>query len=180
MERAPLRRLALGCVLAVILSGPGGSAAFASRVSVGGVPQGDDICELLTKKRVRRVMGVAPVGSPIPGDDRCIWQTRPTRGQPVASVQLIAESLDDATKGYSDYLAALEGGTTAEYSLVKGLGDEAYAMRSVVTPAGSVDGLNVVKDDVVLELQWTSKPAKLGSRRYDAIVASMRKALDKL
>jgi hypothetical protein len=171
-HRAPLLRLALALVGAVILVGPI-APAFA-------VPRGDDICKLLTKKQVVRAMSLAPVGSPIPSDDQCVWQTRPTKGRPIATVQLTAESLDDATKRYPDYLTSLQEGTTAEYSPVSGLGDEAYAVRSVVTPAGTADGLNAVKDDVVLELQWTSKPAKVGSRRYEAIVASMRKALGKL
>jgi hypothetical protein len=181
MQRTRRRRLALGVLVAVMLLVGPGEFAFASPVS-GGVPRGDDICKLLTKKQVVRVLGRGQgrIGSPIPSDDACIWQTRPTKGRPVATVQLSAESLDDATEGYPDYLTALEEGTTAEYSPVSGLGDEAYAVRSVVTPGGSADGLNLVKDDVVLELEWTSEAAKTGSRRYDAIVASMRKALAKL
>ena len=178
MRRATQRRLAPGLLVAVILLAGAGAPAFASRVS-GEVPQGDDICKLLTKKQVRAI-SLAPVGSPFPSDDECIWQTRPTESRPLVSVQLTAQSLDDATEGYPDYFTALQEGTTAEYSPVSGLGDEAFVQRSVVAPTGSADGLNLVQDDVVLELEWTSKPVRLDSRRYDTIVASMRTALDKL
>ena len=178
MRRAPMSFSAISLLVVVLLLVGSGAVAFASRGS-NRVPMGDDICKLLTKKQVR-VISIAPVGSPFPSDDNCIWQTRPTESRPVFSVQLTVVSLDDATEGYPDYLTALEEGTTAEYAPVSGLGDEAYTVKSVVAPAASLDGLNVVNDNVVLELQWTSRPVKLESRRYDAIVKSMRKALDKV
>jgi hypothetical protein len=173
------KHLALGFLLAISLFVGLDAGAFASVVPVQ-VPEDDEICKLLTKRQVVKILGVSGVGPPIPGDGECVWQRRPRRGKPLVTARLTAESLDDATKGYPDYLTALQEGTTAEYSPVSELGDEAYAGRSVLAPAGSVDGLNVVEGSVVLELDWTSKPAQVGSRRYDAIVSSLRKALEKL
>ena len=173
------KHLALGLLLAISVVVSLDTGAFAS-VARGQVPEGDDICKLLTKKQIVKISGVSGVGPPIEGDDECIWQRRPTRDKPLVTVRLTAESLDDATKRYPDYLTALQEGTTAEYSPISELGDEAYAGRSVLTSAGSVDGVNVVEGSVVLELDWTSKPAQVGSRRYDAIVSSLRKAVEKL
>jgi hypothetical protein len=177
--RRDWKHLALGFFLAISLFVGLDAGAFASVVSVQ-VPEGDDICKLLTKKQVVKILGVSGVGPAIPGNDECIWQRRPTPGRPLVTARLTAESLDDATRGYPDYLTALQEGTTAEYSPVSELGDEAYAGRSVLAPADSVDGVNVVEGDVVLDLDWTSKPAQVGSRRYDAIISSLRKALRKL
>jgi len=60
-----------------------------------------------------------------------------------------------------------------------GLGDEAYAGKTVLVAEGAIDSLYAVTGDTVVELNWQSRqPVRVDSQLYDKVVKIMRGLLD--
>jgi hypothetical protein len=147
----------------------------------GDVPDPDEVCDLLTNKQVKTIMGAKPVGGPITADEGCSWETDPLDRANYRYVVLEVIPLADAIEGYPDYGTALDEGTTTLVTPVEGLGDEAYSTKSVLIAEGTIDGLNAVTGDVVVELSWqTSKPVEVDSSRYDKVVKILDGVLDEV
>jgi hypothetical protein len=167
----------MGLALVAVLSIA--AASFAGAAPTGG-PSPEDQCELLTSKQVVTIMGAKPVGEPTPDEAGCTWETDPAKRLEgnYSYVFLEVKSLDEATSGYPDYRSALESGTR-EILPIRGLGDQAFTGKTVLIPSGTVDSVNAVKDDTVVELNWQSeKPVKRGSDRYRKIVKIVRGLFD--
>ncbi len=149
--------------------------------AAAGVPDPDEVCDLLTDKQVKTIMGAKPFGSPIIEDEGCSWQSDPSNRAKYRYVNLAVIPLDDAIDGYPDYGTALDEGTTTLVTPVDDLGDEAYSTKSVLIPEGTLDGLNAVTGDTVVELRWQSKkPVEVDSKRYDNIVTIFDGVLDEV
>jgi hypothetical protein len=144
-------------------------------VPQAGVPSPDEVCKLLTTKQVVTIMGAKPFGRPTPDEQGCGWETDPTkRLEGYRYVVLEVKSLEEATRGYADYRSALEA-STREIRRIKGVGDQAFTGKTVLIAAGTIDSVNAVKGDVVVELGWqTAKPVKPGSARYRQILKIVR------
>lgn len=146
-----------------------------------GVPDPEDVCDLLTNKQVKTIMGAKPYSRGSPGEEGCGWETDPYERSTYRYVVLEVITLDEAIEGYADYGTALEEGTTTLVTPVEGLGDEAFSTKSVLIAEGTIDGLNAVTGDVVVELSWqTSKPVEVDSSRFDRIVKILDGVLDEV
>jgi hypothetical protein len=158
-----------------------GVAAVTAIPAGAGVPSPDEVCDLLTNKQAKTIMGAKPVGGPITADDGCSWETDPLDRTNYRYVVLEVIPLDEAIAGYPDYGTALDEGTTTLVTPVDGLGDEAYSTKSVLIAEGTIDGLHAVTGDVVVALNWqTSKPVEVDSSRYDRVVKILDGVLDEV
>jgi hypothetical protein len=170
------RRAARSVLIALTLAALAAATAFPARA---GVPEPDEVCDLLTNKQVKTIMGAKPFGDPIPGDEGCNWETDPYERSSYRYVVVEVIPLDEAIEGYPDYGTALDEGTTTLVTPIEGVGDEAYSTKSVLIAEGTIDGLNAVTGDLVVELSWqTSKPVEVDSSRYDKVVAIFERVLD--
>jgi hypothetical protein len=155
------------------------AASFVGAPEVG-VPSPDDVCKMLKTKQVVTIMADKPFGEPRPDEHGCTWETDPVERVEQGKYRYVfleVKSLEQATDGYPDYRTALESGTR-EIRPVNGVGDEAYAGKTVLIPDGTIDSVNVVNGDTVVELNWqAARPVKRGSARYRQIIKIVRGTL---
>jgi hypothetical protein len=155
------------------------AASFAGAPQ-GGLPSPDEVCKLLTTKQVVTIMGAKPFGRPTPDEHGCTWETDPVKRVEEGKYRYVfleVKSLEETTSGYPNYRSALESGTRL-IRRIKGLGDEAYTGKTVLIRSGTIDSVNVAKDDTVVELNWqAANPVKNGSARYRQILKIVRGVL---
>jgi hypothetical protein len=155
------------------------AASFAGAPPVG-VPSPDDVCKMLTTRQVVTIMADKPFGRPRPDEQGCTWDTDPVKRVDEGRYRYVfleVKSREEATDGYPDHRSALESGTR-QIRPIKGIGDEAYTGKTVLTADGTIDSVNVVKGDTVVELNWqAAKPVKPGSARYRQILKIVRGVL---
>lgn len=155
------------------------AASFAG-VPQAGLPSPDEVCELLTTKQVVTIMGAKPFGQPTPDEHGCTWETDPVKRVEEGKYRYVfleVKSLAETTSGYPDYRSQLESGTR-EIRPLKGVGDEAYTGKTVLIPARTIDSVNAIEGDAVVELNWqAAKPVKRGSARYRQIIKIFRGVL---
>lgn len=155
------------------------AASFAGAPDVG-VPSPDEVCKMLTTKQVVAIMADKPFGGPRTDEHGCTWETDPVERVEQGTYRYVfleVKSPEEATGGHPNYRSRLESGTR-EIRPITGVGDEAYTGKTVLIPDGTIDSVNVMKGDTVVELNWQSaKPVKRGSARYRQIVRIVRGVL---
>jgi hypothetical protein len=174
-----VRRALLVALALLAACGDGGGGGESS--NAGGA---DDPCALLTADEVTEIMAAEPFDpGGVPGDEEgvCNWETDPNARENYFYLTLQVETLDDATEGYPDLRTAIDERTNVEIIDVDGLGDEAYATKSPLADAGTVDGLWVAVDDTVLRIGWQSQePVERDTPRFEDVLDIAEKAIDRL
>ena len=144
----------------------------------------DEPCAVLTGAEVTEIMGAEPFEPDgTPGDEEgvCDWETDPVDRETYFYVTLQVESLDSATEGYPDLRTAIDESTNVEIIDVESLGDEAYATKTPLADAGTVDGLVVAVGDTVLDLGWQAQePVVRDTPRFEDVLDIARRAVDRL
>jgi hypothetical protein len=150
----------------------------------GGGGGGGDPCALLTGAEVTEIMAEQPLEPDgTPGDEEgvCNWETDPVDRENYFYVTVRFESLDEATDGYPDLRTAIDESTNVEIIDVDGIGNEAYATKTPLADAGTVDGITMALGDSVLALGWQSQsPVVRDTARFEHVLDIAQKALSRL